>query len=231
MASPPSPKVVFKNTTKMSLNQRFTEMLTKQPVRVTIQATTDPQDRPMSRNQKLAQQMERRPSVQAALTLKDSLKQRLGKSNIRARLGWPYGTLGRKATGGWGGTYSGKTREGRASRFQSHGKRGSYSHQGRESRQSRSRSPQRRGRRGDVRRGFRWGGSSGSGGMTSEGRRGQGGFGGRGRGRSRWQAASQAPLTKEQLDNQLDAYMSKSRGHLDAELDAYMAQTPEKAKY
>ncbi|XP_044538765.1 chromatin target of PRMT1 protein-like [Gracilinanus agilis] len=187
MASPPSPKVVFKNTTKMSLNQRFTEMLTKQPVRVTIQATTEPQElEPMSRNQKLAQQMEHRPSVQAALTLKDSLKQRLGKSNIRARLGWPYGTLGRRATGG-------------------------------------------RGRRGDVRRGVRWGGSSSSGGMTSEGRRGQGGFGGRGR--NRWQAASQAPLTKEQLDNQLDAYMSKSRGHLDAELDAYMAQTPEKAKY
>lgn len=30
-------------------------------------------------------------------------------------------------------------------------------------------------------------------------------------------------LTKEQLDNQLDAYMLKTKGHLDAELDAYMA--------
>ncbi|KAK2119438.1 hypothetical protein P7K49_000824, partial [Saguinus oedipus] len=30
----------------------------------------------------------------------------------------------------------------------------------------------------------------------------------------------------EQLDNQLDAYMSKTKGHLDAELDAYMAQIP-----
>jgi hypothetical protein len=31
-------------------------------------------------------------------------------------------------------------------------------------------------------------------------------------------------MTREQLDNQLDAYMSKTKGNLDAELDAYMAQ-------
>jgi len=30
---------------------------------------------------------------------------------------------------------------------------------------------------------------------------------------------------REQLDNDLDAYMAKTRGHLDAELDAYMSQT------
>ena len=56
--------------------------------------------------------------------------------------------------------------------------------------------------------------------------RGRGGFGGRGRGRGRGRGALTRPvLTKEQLDNQLDAYMSKTKGHLDAELDAYMAQT------
>lgn len=56
--------------------------------------------------------------------------------------------------------------------------------------------------------------------------RGRGGFGGRGRGRGRGRGALSRPvLTKEQLDNQLDAYMSKTKGHLDAELDAYMAQT------
>lgn len=56
--------------------------------------------------------------------------------------------------------------------------------------------------------------------------RGRGGFGGRGRGRGRGRSALTRPvLTKEQLDNQLDAYMSKTKGHLDAELDAYMAQT------
>lgn len=34
----------------------------------------------------------------------------------------------------------------------------------------------------------------------------------------------QVPATREQLDEQLDEYMSKSKSHLDAELDAYMAQ-------
>ena len=30
-------------------------------------------------------------------------------------------------------------------------------------------------------------------------------------------------MTREQLDSQLDEYMSKTKGYLDAELDAYMA--------
>uniref|UniRef100_A0A8C2LCV8 Chromatin target of PRMT1 protein C-terminal domain-containing protein n=1 Tax=Cricetulus griseus TaxID=10029 RepID=A0A8C2LCV8_CRIGR len=52
------------------------------------------------------------------------------------------------------------------------------------------------------------------------------GFGGRGQGRGRRRGALTRPvLSKEQLDNQLDAYMSKIKGNLDAELDAYMAQT------
>lgn len=60
--------------------------------------------------------------------------------------------------------------------------------------------------------------------------RGRGGFAGRGmagrgRGRGRGRGAGGRPqVTREQLDNQLDAYMSKTKGHLDAELDAYMAQ-------
>ena len=54
--------------------------------------------------------------------------------------------------------------------------------------------------------------------------RGRGAFpgrGGRGRGRA---GVGRGVVTREQLDNQLDAYMSKTKGHLDAELDAYMAQ-------
>ena len=54
--------------------------------------------------------------------------------------------------------------------------------------------------------------------------RGRGGFAGRGRGRGRGRAPGRSQVTREQLDNQLDAYMSKTKGHLDAELDAYMAQ-------
>lgn len=56
--------------------------------------------------------------------------------------------------------------------------------------------------------------------------RGRGGFAGRGgRGRGgRGRGVGRPAVTREQLDNQLDAYMSKTKGHLDAELDAYMAQ-------
>ncbi|XP_032174666.1 chromatin target of PRMT1 protein isoform X4 [Mustela erminea] len=278
MAAQSAPKVVLKSTTKMSLNERFTNMLkNKQPMPVNIRASMQQQQQLASaRNRRLAQQMENRPSVQAALKLKQvrgrvlmlqkqlvlsvrqsteavrtwrmiasgsgqkqkllwrkekfrefpvcqtlyaspdngcgricpscgwasggrchatkSLKQRLGKSNIQARLGRPIGTLARGAIGGRGlpiiqrGLPRGGLRGGRATRTLL---RGGMSLRGR--------------------------------GMIGRGR---GGFGGRGRGRGRGRGALTRPvLTKEQLDNQLDAYMSKTKGHLDAELDAYMAQT------
>lgn len=73
----------------------------KQPMPVNIRASMQQQQQLASaRNRRLAQQMENRPSVQAALKLKQSLKQRLGKSNIQARLGRPIGALARGAIGG-----------------------------------------------------------------------------------------------------------------------------------
>ncbi|XP_026645077.1 chromatin target of PRMT1 protein isoform X5 [Microtus ochrogaster] len=198
MAAQSAPKVVLKSTTKMSLNERFTNMLkNKQPMPVNIRASMQQQQQLASaRNRRLAQQMENRPSVQAALKLKQkSLKQRLGKSNIQARLGRPIGALARGAIGGRGLPIiqrglprGGGLRGGRATRTLL---RGGMSLRGR--------------------------------GMIGRGR---GGFGGRGRGCGRGRGVLTRPvLTKEQLDNQLDAYMSKTNGHLDAELDAYMAQT------
>ncbi|NXD17630.1 CHTOP protein, partial [Nothocercus nigrocapillus] len=222
MAAQSAPKVVLKSTTKMSLNERFTNMLkNKQPMPVNIRATMQQQQQLASaRNRRLAQQMENRPSVQAALKLKQkSLKQRLGKSNIQARLGRPAGALARGAMGGRGmsmgqrGLPRGAMRGGRGARALLRGGiplRGQCC-----SRLARAQalllllSPskhclrQRRGMAG----------------------RGRGGFGGRGRGRGRGRGSARPALTKEQLDNQLDAYMSKTKGHLDAELDAYMAQT------
>lgn len=60
------------------------------------------------------------------------------------------------------------------------------------------------------------------------GHRFQRGRGGRGRG-GRGRGGSKVGMTAEELDNQLDMYMSKSsttvRSHLDAELDAYMAES------
>ncbi|NXS60595.1 CHTOP protein, partial [Brachypteracias leptosomus] len=199
MAAQSAPKVVLKSTTKMSLNERFTNMLkNKQPMPVNIRATMQQQQQLASaRNRRLAQQMENRPSVQAALKLKQkSLKQRLGKSNIQARLGRPAGALARGAMGGRGlamgqrGLPRGAMRGGRGARALL---RGGIP------------------LRGGSRRGMAG--------------RGRGGFGGRGRGRGRGRGSARPALTKEQLDNQLDAYMSKTKGHLDAELDAYMAQT------
>ncbi|XP_069074198.1 chromatin target of PRMT1 protein isoform X3 [Pleurodeles waltl] len=195
MAAPSASKVVLKSTTKMSLNERFTNMLkNKQPMPVNIRATMQQQQIASARNRRLAQQMENRPSVQAALKLKQSLKQRLGKSNIQARLGRPVGALPRGAIGGRGAVL---------------GPRGLA--------------------RGGV-RGVRGVRGLPRGGMTLRGRgslagRGRGGFVGRGRGRGRGRGAVRPTLTREQLDNQLDAYMSKTKGYLDAELDAYMAQT------
>ncbi|KAF1476939.1 Chromatin target of PRMT1 protein, partial [Eudyptula minor novaehollandiae] len=199
MAAQSAPKVVLKSTTKMSLNERFTNMLkNKQPMPVNIRATMQQQQQLASaRNRRLAQQMENRPSVQAALKLKQkSLKQRLGKSNIQARLGRPAGPLARGAMGGRGlsmgqrGLPRGAMRGGRGARALLRG--------------------------GVALRGQYCRGMAG---------RGRGGFGGRGRGRGRGRGSARPALTKEQLDNQLDAYMSKTKGHLDAELDAYMAQT------
>ncbi|CAO2596420.1 hypothetical protein LEMLEM_LOCUS8618 [Lemmus lemmus] len=94
-------KVVLKGTTKLSLNESFTSMLNnKQPMPVTIRALMQQQQQVASaRSRRLAQQMEKRPSVQAAF----NLKQRLGrKSNIQAPVGQPIGALARGAIGGQG---------------------------------------------------------------------------------------------------------------------------------
>ncbi|XP_053133923.1 chromatin target of PRMT1 protein isoform X2 [Hemicordylus capensis] len=239
MATQSVPKVVLKSTTKMSLNERFTNMLkNKQPIPVNIRATMQQQQLASARNRRLAQQMENRPSVQAALKLKQSLKQRLGKSNIQARLGRPAGPLARGTLGGRGllmgqrGLPRGAMRGGRGARALLRGGiplRGQSLLRG-----GRGLAPRMGLRRGGIRgrggpgRGGLGRGAMGRGGI-GRGRgmagRGRGGFGGRGRGRGRGRGSARPALTKEQLDNQLDAYMSKTKGHLDAELDAYMAQT------
>ena len=61
-------------------------------------------------------------------------------------------------------------------------------------------------------------GGIGAGGLAVIGR-GRGNFGCRGRGRG---ARSRPALTKEQLDKELDEYMSNTKARLDADLDAIM---------
>ncbi|MCJ8749527.1 hypothetical protein PDJAM_G00177390 [Pangasius djambal] len=228
MSSPSTQKVVLKSTTKVSLNERFTNMMkNKQPTAVSIRATMQQQHMASARNRRLAQQMENRPSVQAALQHKQSLKQRLGKSNIQARLGRPIGPLMRGGAGGRGFGVAGIRGATRGLRGRGRGgaMRGALALRG----QLKGRGgPGRLGiRRGMRQRGGATGRGAARGGAGARGRgglRGRGGFLGRGRGRGRGRGAGRPAVTREQLDNQLDAYMSKTKGHLDAELDAYMAQ-------
>ncbi|XP_078003919.1 chromatin target of PRMT1 protein-like [Phascolarctos cinereus] len=260
MASSRGPKVVLKNTTRMSLNERFTEMLSeRQPVLVTIRTNMEPEQEPEqplpsdagtskasgSGSAPKPFNSESRPSVRAALTLQaDRLKQGLGKSSIHARLGWPLRSQAGRAAGGWRGSFSGGSSGGGGSnggemqggwvpRYRWQGSRGRRYYRDQDPPQSRSAAPQMRGRKGGVRRGLGWGGSSGHGGMSTGGQTGQGSsrrqgfFGGRGYGRRR--GTCQPVLTKEELDDQLDAYMAKTREQLDAELNAYMVQTDEES--
>ncbi|XP_069031975.1 chromatin target of PRMT1a [Embiotoca jacksoni] len=244
MSAASSQKVVLKSTTKVSLNERFTNMLkNKQPTAVSIRATMQQQHLASARNRRLAQQMENRPSVQAALNHKQSLKQRLGKSNIQARLGRPVGALMRGGAPGGRGGMRGMTRGGLRGRARGGVMRGALSLRGKRMTPGgpmRGRGPT--GRPAMRRGGRHHGGPVGRGGALSRGvarggvarggvargrggLRGRGGFSGRGgRGRGRGRGIGRPSVTREQLDNQLDAYMSKTKGHLDAELDAYMAQ-------
>ncbi|XP_043857166.1 chromatin target of PRMT1 protein isoform X10 [Dromiciops gliroides] len=95
MAAQSAPKVVLKSTTKMSLNERFTNMLkNKQPMPVNIRATMQQQQQLASaRNRRLAQQMENRPSVQAALKLKQTVyaSPESGCGRICPSCGWQSG--------------------------------------------------------------------------------------------------------------------------------------------
>ncbi|KAL0985300.1 hypothetical protein UPYG_G00155200 [Umbra pygmaea] len=70
---------------------------------------------------------------------------------------------------------------------------------------------------GNIRRSFFRAGFSSRGRVNSVGQRGRRGFQGRGRG------GSKKIPTKEELDKQLDDYMSMTKRRLDADLDAYMA--------
>ncbi|XP_075907599.1 chromatin target of PRMT1a isoform X2 [Nelusetta ayraudi] len=245
MSAASSQKVILKSTTKVSLNERFTNMLkNKQPTAVSIRATMQQQHLASARNRRLAQQMENRPSVQAALSHKQSLKQRLGKGNIQARLGRPIGAMMRGGAIGGRGAMRGMIRGGLRGRGRGGVLRGALALRGKRiamgvpmrgrgavgrlvmRRGGRNRGAVAGGRGGVVFRGGPRGGiARGRGGL-----RGRGGFAGRGgggggRGRGgRGRGVGRPAVTREQLDNQLDAYMSKTKGHLDAELDAYMAQ-------
>nr|XP_046171671.1 chromatin target of PRMT1 protein-like isoform X2 [Oncorhynchus gorbuscha]XP_046171672.1 chromatin target of PRMT1 protein-like isoform X2 [Oncorhynchus gorbuscha] len=224
----PTEKIVLKSTSTTSLNDRFTTMLNnKQLEPVAVPVNIQQQQVASVRNRRLALQMENRTSVQAALQPK-SLKQ----GDVLARLGRPMGTLMRGATrsqgfavrglrgmhrGGFG--VCGNNRRGFF--------RGGYAFRGV--------NPMRA--RGGVtklwfRQGLRLQGGqlNDAGVLVSCGARNELGLRGRGRGaglglrgRGWFRGKPEKIPTKEELDNQLDNYMSMTKSHLDAELDSYMA--------
>ncbi|KAL3884727.1 hypothetical protein ACJMK2_024838 [Sinanodonta woodiana] len=238
-------KIVLKSTTKMSLSERFTQYQKMRPQPSTvpdIRAKMASAQQASAANRRLAQQLANRPSVQAALgnLNKMSVKQRLGPSNVKARLnlnavrggvGGQRGGLGRGSGQRGGLGRGGQFRRGRGSG--QGGLRGSPTAGG--GRGGRFASPGGgfRGNRGRGRGGVARGGR----GSFGADRRGRGANRGRGGGRGRFQRGGRGgvrgrgrgrganfPISKEQLDNQLEEYMSNTKANLDQEMDTYMAQ-------
>ncbi|XP_059114844.1 chromatin target of PRMT1 protein-like [Peromyscus eremicus] len=198
------PRVVLRRITKMSLSERFAQLCkNKQPQRMpgNVRASMRQQQQLASaRNRRLAQQMEKRPSVQAALNPRQSLEGRLGERSIQFRLGRPMGAIARGANGGRG-----------AAIIQTHLPQGGGVCGGPAARTlpGGGMPPPGRAVLGPGRRAF---GGPGPG-------RGRGHGCGRGRG-----ALTRPELTKEQLDAKLDAHMLEGKASLDAELDACVAE-------
>ncbi|CAL1288253.1 unnamed protein product [Larinioides sclopetarius] len=239
MATPIVTKIVLKNTTKMSLNERFTAYRAEaQSAANTYRQKIQMQRQASSANLRLAQQMANRPTVIAALRLKKrSLQQRLGRrqqsvSNVKARLNLGGKRLTNNPLQGRLGSFRGRGT----------GRRGGFKP---------GTSPLLKARLGPTRPfnyssppnqrlGFRKRGNFQGGNRQPRvgnrlqmprnirgGRNNRGG-GGRGRGRlgkGRWGKDSNAVLpTRQELDNQLDEYMAETKGSLDAQIGHYMSQ-------
>lgn len=228
-------KIVLKNTTKMSLNERFTAYRAEaQSTANSYRQKIQMQRQASSANLRLAQQMANRPTVIAALRLKKrSLQQRLGLkssySNIKSRLNLSAkriynGTPVRGRLGNTRGGRRGGFRPGTSPLIKA---RLGIARQGFNSNASQRGGA--RNRRGNFRGGNRnirmqnrnTNQRSVRGGNRGRGRgRGRGGFG-----NGRWNRNNSASLpTKQELDNQLDEYMAETKSSLDTQLGMYMSQ-------
>jgi len=244
MATALNTKIVLKNTTKMSLNERFTGYRAQAQTANTYRQKIQMQRQASSANLRLAQQMANRPTVIAALRLKKrSLQNRLGQKqqfanggNVKSRL-----NLGNKQQLNARPLQSrlGPVRRGRGSIRRGGFKSGT--------------SPLLKGRLGIPKTGFnnspqnpqRGGFRNRRGGFRGN-RQGRGGNrnrqqvqtgqrrapkikanrgGGRGRGRGWWNAKAPGNIpSRQELDNQLDAYMAETKSNLDAQIGHYMSQ-------
>ncbi|XP_017568562.1 chromatin target of PRMT1b [Pygocentrus nattereri] len=218
----PASQLYLKSTSSMSLHDRFTSLVKKSQSELTDIGANMQQQTASLKNQRLAQQMANWPSVLAALQKIPSMKQRLGKRSIKARLNRPLMKGGVRDMGrhwgrpkGRGALFRGalsmrcmKGLQGVVSGLVTHE---GLTHQQHGSHINRPGVMQKRGVRGCLR----------GNGLATGGR---GEFLGRGCGGGRYRAESRPVPTREQLDEQLDDYMSMTKSHLDAQLDAYMAE-------
>ncbi|XP_076842927.1 chromatin target of PRMT1 protein-like isoform X2 [Brachyhypopomus gauderio] len=210
MDSPP-PKILLTNTSTMSLHDRFTSLITNKQAGV-VGAGGARQQAASVKNRRLAHQMARRPSVVAALKSKPFVRQRVGLGGVKARLGRPLvrGVQFGKANSAGRPRGRGGLRVGALSRRlaqcglvqppHSAGVKGAAV-------------MQNRAVRGTV-RGKGRGQTSGV----------CGGFVGHSWSGVRYRPYNRPVPTREELDAQLDDYMSMSKSYLDAQLDEYMAE-------
>ncbi|XP_043117428.1 chromatin target of PRMT1b [Puntigrus tetrazona] len=212
-------KITLISTCTVSLHDRFTSLLKHQPADVVdISASVNKQTAASLKNQRLALEMADRPSVLAALHNTSNINNQLFKVSVKARLGCPTGRGGMmglrgQVRGGGGGGRRGLIR-GFYARGNMRCLRGVVSSLGVQKRWSQ----QQQGGNGN------WTGPVGNRGGGAIGKTG-GHFMPVSRvhsGRARFDS-HQIP-SREQLDEQLDEYMSMTKSHLDAELDAYMAE-------
>ncbi|KAK2902953.1 hypothetical protein Q8A67_007666 [Cirrhinus molitorella] len=230
-------KIILNSTCTVSLHDRFTSLLKHQPADVMdIPAPVNQQTAASLKNQRLALEMGNRPSVLAALNNTSNINNQLCKVSVKARLGRPMGRGGMMGLRGqMRGGGGGGGRRGLVKGFYT--RKSISSLQGVVSLgvQKGWGQPQHGGNvnwTGPM--GNRGGGAS----RKTEGNaerqvphpgtaQGGGRFisvskGNTGCSRARFDS-HQIP-SREQLDEQLDEYMSMTKSHLDAELDAYMAQ-------
>ena len=202
-------KIVLKSSTSKTLSDRFGEIAKTSKVD-NVRNKQRNENIASIKNRRLAAQMTKRLGVEEA-----------AKGTVKSRLSIPVtNRLGTKRGGqvrGRGGVrMRGQRGGGVTTRFQ----RGGGQTRGRGGLANRGRGTARgsrtnRGGRGNLR--------GGRGGQTTRGRgrptNQQGNTrGGRGRGRG----INKKPLTKEQLDTELDSYMSKTKSVLNSQLDEYM---------
>ncbi|KAM9489105.1 chromatin target of PRMT1 protein-like isoform 3-T3 [Clarias gariepinus] len=203
----PSSQVLLKSTSSMSLDERFTMMLKKNQVPLIDTMDAVPQQLTASvKNQRLAQLMANRPSVLAALQSNLRVKQNQFKGSIKTRLG-PM----------MRGGLHGMSRSWRRPRGKSVVLRGAFSQRCTNGGLIPSPYGPLISRRGFIRsRGLRGAlrGKAGRGMM----------FVGRGLAGRHARPGSRPLPTREELDAQLDDYMSMTKSQLDAQLDAYMAE-------